>query len=102
VDDLVLSNTNDSSISPDLGKRSDEKIKKLTGSEEALDFYKANLVWYLKPRYVEQLQFDEEGRILSGTRIALVERLVWSSSPKDPISKLASLINWFSGTQVPL
>ncbi|KAF5374965.1 hypothetical protein D9758_000507 [Tetrapyrgos nigripes] len=79
------SNKEASSISPDLGKRSDEKIQKLTGSKEALDFYKSNLVWYLKPRYGDQLQIDEEGRILSGTRIALVERLVWTCGPKDPI-----------------
>ncbi|KAE9400617.1 ras GEF [Gymnopus androsaceus JB14] len=83
------SSGNDSSISPD-AKRQDEKIKKLTGSVEALLFHNAVLVqanppWYLKPRHAEDIRTDTDGKLISGTRTALVERLVWDTipSPKD-------------------
>ncbi|KAK7465269.1 hypothetical protein VKT23_005248 [Stygiomarasmius scandens] len=82
---VANNSNNDNAVSPESGKRSVDKIKQLTGHEEALDFYKANLVWYLKPRFGDQLQIDDEGRIISGTRLALAERLVWSGPSRDPI-----------------
>ncbi|KAJ3717263.1 ras guanine nucleotide exchange factor domain-containing protein [Lentinula guzmanii] len=72
---------NDPFVSPDT-KRRDEKIKKLTGCDEALAFLNAvNPPWYLKPRYTDKIQIDAEGKLISGTRIALVERLVWDIIP---------------------
>uniref|UniRef100_A0A0W0GET1 Ras GEF n=1 Tax=Moniliophthora roreri TaxID=221103 RepID=A0A0W0GET1_MONRR len=79
----------DASISPDsASKRSDEKIRQLTGSDEALIHYnsvlmQANMPWYLKPRYSSELEMDNDGRLLKGTKRALVEKLVWESSFKD-------------------
>ncbi|KIK70475.1 hypothetical protein GYMLUDRAFT_275426 [Collybiopsis luxurians FD-317 M1] len=75
---------NDTSISPE--KRRDEKIKQLTGSDEALAFHnavlvQANLPWYLKPRHGDEIQTEADGKLISGTRIALVERLVWDTIP---------------------
>ncbi|KAJ3769467.1 ras guanine nucleotide exchange factor domain-containing protein [Lentinula raphanica] len=71
----------DPSVSPDT-KRRDEKIKKLTGSDEALEYLNAvNPPWYLKPRHANEIQIDAEGKVISGTRIALVERLVWDIIP---------------------
>ncbi|KAJ3815612.1 ras guanine nucleotide exchange factor domain-containing protein [Lentinula aff. lateritia] len=72
---------NDPSVSPD-SKRRDEKIKKLTGSDDALAFVSAvNPPWYLKPRHANEIHTDAEGKLIFGTRIALVERLVWEIIP---------------------
>ncbi|KAF5392464.1 hypothetical protein D9757_002243 [Collybiopsis confluens] len=83
-------NGSDVCISPE--KRRDDKIRQLTGSNEALDFHnavlvQANLPWYLKPRHADELQIDADGKLISGTRIALVERLVWDTipSPQDAL-----------------
>lgn len=72
---------NDPSVSPDT-KRRDQKIKKLTGSDDALAFVSAvNPPWYLKPRHANEIHTDAEGKLIFGTRIALVERLVWDIIP---------------------
>jgi son of sevenless len=84
---LTLTETsagNDVSISPDLYRR--QKIKKLTGSDEAPSFHDAILAqnnppWYLRPRHADEIQTDADGKLISGTRIALVERLVWDIIP---------------------
>ncbi|EEB95295.1 hypothetical protein MPER_05752 [Moniliophthora perniciosa FA553] len=79
----------DASMSPDsASKRSDEKIRQLTGSDEALIHYnsvlmQANMPWYLKPRYSSELETDTDGKVLKGTKRALVEKLVWEPSFKD-------------------
>ncbi|THV06545.1 ras GEF [Dendrothele bispora CBS 962.96] len=78
-------NNNETAISPSSGKRNVDKVRQLTGSNEATDFYK--LAWYLKPRYGDQIQIDDEGRITSGTRIALVEKLVWNGWSRDFIRR---------------
>ncbi|KAG7099854.1 hypothetical protein E1B28_001661 [Marasmius oreades] len=80
----------DTSKSPDsASKRSDEKIKKLTGSDAALVHYntvlmQANMPWYLKPRYGNELDTDNDGKVLRGSKRALVEKLVWEFPVKDP------------------
>ncbi|KAL0576874.1 hypothetical protein V5O48_005109 [Marasmius crinis-equi] len=82
----------DSSKSPDsASKRSDEKIKQLTGSDEALIHYnsvlmQANMPWYLKPKYSNELDLDaNDGKVLKGSRRALVEKLVWEPPFKEPV-----------------
>lgn len=64
------------------GVRSDsaDKIKQLTGSEEAIAFHnairlQASLPVYLRPTFADQLYFDKDGHIKKGTLNALVERL---------------------------
>jgi son of sevenless-like protein len=56
-----------------------EKIKQLTGSDDALAFHlamQAQAVWYLRPRYPpDQIITDNEGNIRAGTLQALVEKL---------------------------
>lgn len=67
-----------------------EKIKQLTGSEDAWVSYQAavtKLPWYLKPEYSEELQMDNEGQVRTGTIRALVEKLTSEPLTKDPISE---------------
>ncbi|KAL0951787.1 hypothetical protein HGRIS_008457 [Hohenbuehelia grisea] len=57
-----------------------DKIKQLTGSEEAIAFHnairlQASLPLYLRPSFADQLYFDKDGHIKKGTLNALVERL---------------------------
>lgn len=66
------------------------KIARLTGSEDALVFHhavqaQANTPWYLKPRH--PLQVEPDGMIKSGTKLALVERLVSDTAAKDLFSE---------------
>lgn len=62
-----------------------EKIKQLTGSEEAVSFFsQANSPWYTKSRHSDQLRFDSDGQVRSGTTEALVEKLT-SETSKDVI-----------------
>ncbi|KAK0466321.1 ras guanine nucleotide exchange factor domain-containing protein [Desarmillaria tabescens] len=66
-----------------------EKIKQLTGSEEAVSFIstvqaQANSPWYMKSRHSDQLRIDSEGQVRSGTTEALVEKLT-SETSKDVI-----------------
>ncbi|KAF9270825.1 ras GEF [Marasmius fiardii PR-910] len=83
--------SSDTSKSPDsASKRSDEKIKKLTGSDAAVIQYNtvlmaANMPPYLKPRYSNELDTDNDGKVVRGSKRALVEKLVWELPAKDPI-----------------
>ncbi|KAJ8084746.1 hypothetical protein PM082_003523 [Marasmius tenuissimus] len=83
--------TSDSSKSPDsASKRSDGKIKQLTGSDEALVHYnsvlmQANMPRYLKPRYINELDTDVDGKVLKGSRRALVEKLIWEPPIRDTV-----------------
>lgn len=66
-----------------------EKIKQLTGSEEAVSFIsivqaQANSPWYMKSRHSDQLRFDSDGQVRSGTTEALLEKLTAETS-KDVI-----------------
>ncbi|KAK0246451.1 ras guanine nucleotide exchange factor domain-containing protein [Armillaria nabsnona] len=62
-----------------------EKIKQLTGSEEAVSFFsQANSPWYTKSRHSDQLRLDSDGQVRSGTTEALVEKLT-SETSKDVI-----------------
>ncbi|KAK0481525.1 ras guanine nucleotide exchange factor domain-containing protein [Armillaria novae-zelandiae] len=62
-----------------------EKIKQLTGSEEAVSFFsQANSPWYTKSRHSDQLRIDSDGQVRSGTTEALVEKLT-SETSKDVI-----------------
>ncbi|KAK7044157.1 hypothetical protein VNI00_007877 [Paramarasmius palmivorus] len=82
--------SSDASMSPDsASKRSDDKIRKLTGSDEALLHYnnvlmQANMPWYLKPRYSNELETDNDGKLLKGTKRALVEKMVSELPFRDP------------------
>ncbi|KAF9021750.1 ras GEF [Hymenopellis radicata] len=62
-----------------------DKIRQLTGSDDAVGFISAvNSPWYLKSRYSEQLKYDNDGQVRSGTVVALVEKLTADTS-KDAI-----------------
>ncbi|KAI0673621.1 ras GEF [Trametes maxima] len=56
-----------------------DKIKQITGDDEAQAFHDARLVhgtWYLRPMYGEdEIQFQPDGGVSAGTLRALVERL---------------------------
>lgn len=76
-------------------KVSVEKIKQLTGSEDAVDWVIArqnsSMPWYLRPQYADQLRLDKDGNIRMATLPALVERL---STPQNT-SPLFPLRYWF-------
>lgn len=67
-----------------------EKIRQLTGSEDALAFHnavqaQAHLPWYLRPTYGSEIKLDSEGLVKTGSLTALVEKL---TSAGDPLSKI--------------
>lgn len=63
------------------------KIRQLTGSDDAVGFISAvNSPWYLKSKYSDQLKYDNDGQVRSGTVVALVEKLTADTS-KDAISE---------------
>ena len=74
------------SLSP-TQKRSD-KIRKLTGDDDAQAFHnarvaQANLPWYLKPSYTaDDIKMEYDGSVRAGTLPALVERLTADSLSK--------------------
>ncbi|KAJ8701987.1 hypothetical protein PTI98_000737 [Pleurotus ostreatus] len=65
-------------------KVSVDKIKQLTGSEDAVDWviarHNSSMPWYLRPQYADQLRLDKDGNIRMATLPALVERL---STPQN-------------------
>lgn len=72
--------------------RPGDKITRITGSDDARAFaqtlqLQTHLPWYLRPKLTDQLQIDSDGQVRSGSLAALVEKLVWDTSAKDPISK---------------
>lgn len=74
--------------SPD--KRRGDKITRITGSDDARAFHHAvqaqtNLPWFLRPKYVDQLQFDSDGQVRTATIDALLEKLTSDSLTKDPV-----------------
>ena len=68
-------------------KRSD-KIRKLTGDDDAQAFHnarvaQANLPWYLKPSYTaDDIKMEYDGSVRAGTLPSLVERLTADSLSK--------------------
>jgi son of sevenless-like protein len=58
-----------------------DKIRRITGEDEAQAFHNAKLAqaslpWYLKPEHIgEEIKLDPDGRVIAGTLEALVERL---------------------------
>ncbi|KAJ7116791.1 ras guanine nucleotide exchange factor domain-containing protein [Mycena crocata] len=87
----TLIEARDSLASPDSVSPFDvtkNKIRKITGSDEAwLDTQaaKAILPPYLLPSYCDQLKFDTDGLVRTGTLVALVEKLASDPLTKDPI-----------------
>jgi son of sevenless len=80
------------STSPDQSRRRQDKLARLTGSEDAAVFHsaiqlQANLPWYLRPKYSDQLLLDAEGQIRTGTIPAIIEKLASDTFSKDPISE---------------
>ena len=78
----------DTSLSAD--KRRQAIIKKLTGSDDAVNYVNTvNSPWFTKSKYADQLKFDHDGQVRSGTLAALVEKLTTDTS-KDAISTCVS------------
>ncbi|KAF8504290.1 ras GEF [Hysterangium stoloniferum] len=61
--------------------RTGDKIRRITGEDEAQAFHNAKLAqaalpWYLKPEHIgDEIKLDHDGRVNAGTLEALVERL---------------------------
>lgn len=70
-----------------MARRSD-KVRQLTGDDDAQAFHNAkqalaNLPWYLQPTYGSEIKLEYDGSVRAGTLPALVERLT-----VDPLSEL--------------
>lgn len=81
--------------SPILRRRPD-KIRQLTGDDDAAAFHQAKktqagLPWYLRPMYGgDDIKLEYDGSVRAGTLHALVERLT-----VDPLSKYSKITVWF-------
>ena len=88
VPDLFRGIGNDEKFtrSPVVGRRSD-KVKQLTGDDDAQAFHNARLAqaslpWFLQPSYTsDDIKMDYDGSVRAGTLLALLERLT-----VDPLS----------------
>lgn len=101
-DDAILyENGFSGDISPGGTKRSPtsrraDKVRQLTGDDDAQAFHNAKLAqarlpWYLQPSYsADEIKLEYDGSVRAGTLAALVERLT-----VDPLSK-SSVKNAFS------
>ncbi|KAF8641186.1 hypothetical protein AX17_000821 [Amanita inopinata Kibby_2008] len=70
----------------------EEKIRKLTGSNEAWLFHQSvqarrQMPWYRRPAYSSQLQLDAEGQVRYATVKALVEKLATEPHIIDPLER---------------
>ncbi|CAK5280368.1 unnamed protein product [Mycena citricolor] len=83
---VLIESAKDSPASP--SEKQLKKLKDLTGSDQSwLDtpIAKATLPSYLLPVYSDQLKYDAEGAVRTGTLLGLVEKLASTPLTKDPI-----------------